>query len=162
MLFVDNPRGTGYSFSNAGTLCKEWTCYANDFESMLRQFIGAFQLSENEVYITGESYGGHYVPASAFMVAVKNAAGATPKINLQGVAIGNGFVAPLEMVGGYADIIFNAGLLSPAEYLVAQSYVRNITALIDFDDYVGAYKVWDSFLNGDSLRAARGTQTSRA
>lgn len=100
MLFVDNPRGTGYSFSNAGTLCGEWTCYANDFESMLRQFIGAFQLSENEVYITGESYGGHYVPASAFMVAVKNAAGATPKINLQGVAIGNGFVAPLEMVGG--------------------------------------------------------------
>jgi hypothetical protein len=30
--------------------------------------------------------------------------------------------------------------------------VRNITALIDFDDYVGAYKVWDSFLNGDSTQ----------
>jgi vitellogenic carboxypeptidase-like protein len=117
---------------------------------MLRQFVGAFNLASNQVYITGESYGGHYVPASAFMVAANNAAGKQPLVNLQGVAIGNGFVAPLEMVGGYADIIFNAGLLSPAEYLTAQSYVRNITAKITIGDYVGAYKAWDAFLNGDS------------
>ena len=45
------------------------------------------------------------------MVAANNAAGKLPRVNLQGVAIGNGFVAPLEMVGGYADIIFNACVL---------------------------------------------------
>ena len=50
----------------------------------------------------------------------------------------------------YADIIFNAGLLSPAEYLIAQSYVRNITEKINLEDFVGAYKIWDAFLNGDS------------
>jgi len=150
MLFVDNPRGTGYSFSNNGTLCTEWLCYASDFDDMLRQFVDAFSLTTNEVFITGESYGGHYVPASAFMVASNNAAGKTPAINLKGIAVGNGFVAPLEMVGGYADIIFNAGLLSPSEYLVAQSYVRNITGKINVEDYVGAYKIWDAFLNGDT------------
>lgn len=41
-------------------------------------------------------------------------------------------------------------MLSPQEYLVAKSYVSNITARLDVDDYVGAYLVWDAFLNGDS------------
>jgi vitellogenic carboxypeptidase-like protein len=59
MIFVDNPRGTGYSYSNAGTLCTTWMCYAADFDDMLRQFVGAFQLNSTELYITGESYGGH-------------------------------------------------------------------------------------------------------
>ena len=26
MLFVDNPRGTGFSYSIPGTLCTEWRC----------------------------------------------------------------------------------------------------------------------------------------
>ena len=92
------------------------------------------------------------MPASAYTVMANNAAGSTPHVNLAGVAIGNGFVAPYEMVGGYADIIYNAGLLSPQEYLVAQSYVANITRALDNDDYVGAYLVWDAFLNGDSTQ----------
>jgi carboxypeptidase C (cathepsin A) len=81
-------------------LCTEWTCYGADFDSFLRQFVSAFNLEANAVYITGESYGGHYVPASAFTVMTNNAAGVLPRINLAGIAIGNGFVAPYEMVGG--------------------------------------------------------------
>jgi len=79
-----------------------------------------------------------------------NAAGVQPTVNLRGIAIGNGFVAPLEMSGGYADIIYNAGLLSDVEYATARSYVANITEKIVAEDYVGAYLVWDAFLNGDS------------
>ena len=90
------------------------------------------------------------MPAAGATVLKNNAAGLQPPINLRGVAIGNGFVAPLEMSGGYADIIFNAGLLSDVEYKIAQSYVANITEAIQAEDYVGAYLVWDAFLNGDS------------
>jgi vitellogenic carboxypeptidase-like protein len=54
------------------------------------------------------------------------------------------------MQQGYADIIFNAGLLSPPEYVIAQSYVANITRYIENEDYVSAYLTWDAFLNGDS------------
>jgi vitellogenic carboxypeptidase-like protein len=114
------------------------------------QFFPAFGLEANELFVTGESYGGHYVPAMAATIVVNNNAGVKPRLNIKGVAIGNGFVAPLEMSGGYADIIFNAGLLSPREYEVAKSYTHNITAAIEAGDYVGAYLVWDSFLNGDS------------
>jgi vitellogenic carboxypeptidase-like protein len=100
VVFVDNPRGTGYSFTDAGTLCTEWHCYGEDFDSFLRQFVQAYGLGANDVYITGESYGGHYVPASAFTVHEGNAAGRLPHVNLRGIAVGNGFVAPAEMSAG--------------------------------------------------------------
>ena len=150
LVFLDNPRQTGYSYSDVGTLCTEWTCYGNDFDAFIRQFVVGFELTSNQMYIFAESFGGHYGPASAFTVLQNNAAGVQPLVNLQGVGIGNGFVAPYEMSQGYADIIFNAGLISPPEYMIAQSYVANITRLIENENYVEAYLVWDAFLNGDS------------
>jgi vitellogenic carboxypeptidase-like protein len=150
MVFLDNPRGTGYSFTDPGTLCETWQCYGADFDAFLRQFVQAYGFAANDVYITGESYGGHYVPASAFTVHENNAAGAQPHVNLRGIAVGNGFLAPAEMSFGYADAIFNAGLISTDDYAVAQSYVANISARLAADDYVGAYRVWDAFLNGDT------------
>lgn len=173
MVFVDNPRGTGFSFTDPGTLCTTWQCYGADFDSWLRQFVGAFSLGNTPVLITGESYGGslwggalaasrlaltpplrslagHYVPASAYTVHVNNQAGVLPHVNLRGIAVGNGFVAPAEMSSGYADAIFNAGLIDDREYLVAQSYVANISAALAEEDYLRAYLVWDAFLNGDS------------
>ena len=147
-VYLDNPRGTGYSY--ADILCTDWTCYGSDFDVWMRQFQTVFGSMYTSVVITGESYGGHYVPASAYTVFMNNAVGILPSVPLAGIAIGNGFSAPLEMVQGYADIIYNAGLLSPSEYLTAQSYQANITTQILAEDYVGAYLTWDAFLNGDS------------
>jgi carboxypeptidase C (cathepsin A) len=45
-------------------------------------------------FITGESYAGHYIPALSYYIVQKNAAGKDPKLNLQGIAIGNGWVDP--------------------------------------------------------------------
>lgn len=42
MVFIDNPRGTGFSFTDPGTLCTTWECYAADMDSWLRQFVAAF------------------------------------------------------------------------------------------------------------------------
>ena len=148
VVFLDNPRGTGYS--SADVLCESWECYGADTDSFVRQFLQAYGLEGNDFAYAGESYGGHYVTASAYTTHVNNAAGVAPKVNLKGVAIGNGFVAPLEMSAGYADIIYQAGLLSLPEYAVAQSYVANITSKIQEEDFVGAYYIWDAFLNGDS------------
>ena len=150
MVYLDNPRETGYSYADAGALCTDWQCYAADFDAWLAQFIVAFGFQKNDVYITGESYGGHYVPAAAFAVMQNNAAGRQPTINLAGVAIGNGFVAPYEMQAGYPEIIFNAGLISLENLAVALNYSARITEALDGDDYVGAYLIWDAFLNGDS------------
>jgi len=42
------------------------------------------------LHITGESYGGHYVPAIADFIAKKK----NPDFNLKSVMIGNGWTVP--------------------------------------------------------------------
>ena len=96
MLYVDNPVGTGFSFTEKNE------CYAtdqnmvreredqqyrivlkkalnrsptlqvaNDLYDALRQFFLLFpQLQKNDFYATGESYAGKYVPAISYKVQV--------------------------------------------------------------------------------------------
>lgn len=142
-VFVDNPRNTGYSYAN--NYCTDYTCYANDGANFFEQFLPAFNLTNVDFYITGESYGGHYVPAIAGEIFNRN-----PHTNLKGIAIGNGFVDPPLMVQGYPDLMYNTGLLDDMDYLVAKSYVANITALLNQNDYINSYHLWDAFLNGDT------------
>ena len=55
----------------------------------LRAFLDAYpEFAENDLYITGESYGGHYVPAVAYEVWKYNRGGTGKRINFKGFAIG--------------------------------------------------------------------------
>jgi len=54
MVFLDNPRGTG--FSSADVLCTNWECYGADFDSFIRQFLKAYNLLGVDLYITGGAY----------------------------------------------------------------------------------------------------------
>eukprot|EP00494_Astrolonche_serrata_P014072 UN14201 len=54
------------------------------------------ELLPNEFYITGESYGGHYVPAFGHYIHEQNKNSPVYKINLAGVAIGDGWIDPIK------------------------------------------------------------------
>ncbi len=54
-------------------------------------FTGFPEYAPNDFFITGESYAGIYVPTLAKQVVLGNAGG-NPKINLKGIAVGNGCV----------------------------------------------------------------------
>ncbi|MEE6528776.1 hypothetical protein FKM82_017356, partial [Ascaphus truei] len=54
----------------------------------LKEFFRLFpEFSKNDFYITGESYGGVYVPTLAVEVSQD------PSINLKGIAVGNGLTS---------------------------------------------------------------------
>jgi len=60
-----------------------------------RDFLNIFQRTLHfPFFVTGESYAGHYIPALSYYIVQKNQAGQDPKINFQGLAIGNGWVDP--------------------------------------------------------------------
>jgi vitellogenic carboxypeptidase-like protein len=65
MIFIDNPVGAGFSFTDqADGYCTDTkVCVAKNLYSLLTQF---YMLHSDQatrpLYITGESYGGHYVP----------------------------------------------------------------------------------------------------
>ncbi|KAK9835225.1 hypothetical protein WJX81_007216 [Elliptochloris bilobata] len=69
-----------------------------------------------ELYITGESYGGHYVPAVSAGILAHNRKqnNASPLINLEGFAIGNGLTDPLKQYSLYADFSASKGLIDEA------------------------------------------------
>lgn len=62
MIFIDNPVGAGFSFTDVPDgFCKDSKgCVASNLYSLLSQFYTLHEhLQENPLFITGESYGGH-------------------------------------------------------------------------------------------------------
>ena len=60
---------------------------------MIQAFLTRFpQYRANDLYITSESYGGHYMPTLAKQIVDENSAAATtgnPVLNFKGFAVGN-------------------------------------------------------------------------
>ncbi|KAF6206887.1 hypothetical protein GE061_018123 [Apolygus lucorum] len=101
MIYIDSPVGTGFSFSNREGYAKtEDQVSANLYES-LTQFFQLFpEIAKNEFFVAGESYAGKYVPALADKIHRENPK-AEVKINLKGLAIGDGVVDPMPMMLGH-------------------------------------------------------------
>jgi|TARA_B110000003_G_scaffold14703_1_gene14405 carboxypeptidase C (cathepsin A) len=117
LLYVDSPVNTGFSYSSSRRdAAKDETTVAND----LLEFLYAFMLSrpmlvDAPVYVTGESYAGHYVPAFARAIFDANARDDGPvRINLQGLAIGNGLTDPAIQYAAYADYSLGNDIVSAA------------------------------------------------
>lgn len=109
LLYIDNPVGAGFSFTKGGYANNE-TKVSEDLYNGLEQFFTLFpKLQKNEFYISGESYAGKYIPAIAHRILKKNPT-ANLKINLKGVAIGNGLSDPEHQLL-YGDRLFELGFI---------------------------------------------------
>ncbi len=96
MLWFESPPGVG--FSETGPLQNNTqtndTVTADDNMAALVVFFSLFpELKPNEFFISGESYGGIYVPYLASKVLKYNVDNPTTKIKLQGFTVGNGLVS---------------------------------------------------------------------
>ncbi|KAG7246839.1 hypothetical protein CRUP_007936, partial [Coryphaenoides rupestris] len=93
----------------------------------------------NDFYATGESYAGKYVPAISHYIHEHNPA-AKVKINLKGMAIGDGLCDPELMLGGYAEFLYQTGLVDELQkqYVVEQTDIG--TLLIQQQKWVEAFK----------------------
>lgn len=88
VLYLDQPIGTGFSIAQDEKLAKD----GEDIKKYFYQFLTKWlelddfkKYKKRPLYITGESYAGHYIPQMAnYLIRQAN-----PDINLQGIAIGN-------------------------------------------------------------------------
>lgn len=162
MLYIDNPVGAGFSFttSNDGYCTNTADCVADGLYALLQQFYQVFpELLQVPLYITGESYDGHYVPAIAYKIMQENAAlNATTGDNapgpaelpLAGLAIGDGWVDPIIQNAGYTALFQNMALCNFGEQTdTIAGYVAAILDNIEQGNMLEAFDVWDEFLNGD-------------
>ena len=71
------------------------------------------------IYLTGESYAGHYIPAFASYLNYMN----NSDINLAGLAIGNGWVDPFYQYPAYNSFALENSLINaPRSLLVRAIY----------------------------------------
>jgi len=155
MLFIDNPVGAGFSYTT-GSYCDDTRdCVSRNLYELLQQFYAAFpELLDQDFYITGESYAGHYVPGlSAYITdrntEVKAAGGGAATIPFTGMAIGDGWVDPINQLPAYAEMVFGMGLVSFAEKAVVQDYADRSGAALKAGDFRKSFDIWDEMINGD-------------
>lgn len=93
IVFIEQPIGVGFSWSK-----KKNNYFSNDdisakdnLKFILQFFIKYPQFKKNKLYLTSESYGGHYVPLWAREI-IKYNYNNEDSINLKGIMIGNPYV----------------------------------------------------------------------
>ncbi|KAL3214738.1 hypothetical protein MRX96_034717 [Rhipicephalus microplus] len=128
MLYVDNPVGTGYSFTNSTKgYSRNQTDVSRNMLEMLQQFFTLFgDYASNDFYLSGESYAGKYVPSIGVALHESRGKLRVP-INFKGIAIGNGMIDPITMLT-YGDFLYNIGLIDRDQGETrAPTYFGNVT-----------------------------------
>jgi carboxypeptidase C (cathepsin A) len=141
VIWVDNPVGSGYSYvNNPNGYVSNEDEVASELWIFLQQFFKLYPQYKNlPFFITGESYGGHYVPAISNYIQNQNKRNIGIHINLQGLAIGNGWVDPKIQAGSYGPYAYANNLISESDLENAQQDYETCLKDIENGNYDEAF-----------------------
>ncbi|KDO83183.1 hypothetical protein CISIN_1g012396mg [Citrus sinensis] len=133
MLFLETPIGVGFSYS------KDASSYqgvgdkitARDNLVFLKNWFLKFpQYRNRSLFITGESYAGHYIPQLADLMLEFNKK--EELFNLKGIALGNPVLEFATDFNSRAEFFWSHGLISDATYTM-------FTSFCNYSRYVSEY-----------------------
>ena len=136
--YLDQPRNVGYSFGSGAVHSSREA--AADFITFHQEWIKEFpEFSSRETIISGESYGGHYIPAWADAILDHNEASPeNQQINFQGLIIGNGCVNnTVQNADEYINFLHEAHLI-PEDSAPRNQAIAEAT-MIEYIGYVPNY-----------------------
>jgi len=110
VLWLDQPANVGYSYGQGNDTNEEMI--SEDAYYFLQAWLQSEQGSKYKdapLFIVGESYGGHYAPAISHRIWMGNKTEQEGhlKLNLKGLAVGNGLTDPEEQYKWYAEMGHN-------------------------------------------------------
>ncbi|KAL2539404.1 Serine carboxypeptidase-like 45 [Abeliophyllum distichum] len=133
MLYLDTPIGVGFSYSTNtseyGTVNDEITARDN-LLFLQRWFLKFPQYAHSPLFITGESYAGHYVPQLAKLMIKFNEK--KMLFNLKGIALGNPLLDFATDLNSRAEYFWSHGLISDSTY-------NMFTSMCNYSRYVREY-----------------------
>eukprot|EP00515_Schizochytrium_aggregatum_P011967 CAMPEP_0202082100 /NCGR_PEP_ID=MMETSP0964-20121228/17764_1 /ASSEMBLY_ACC=CAM_ASM_000500 /TAXON_ID=4773 /ORGANISM="Schizochytrium aggregatum, Strain ATCC28209" /LENGTH=516 /DNA_ID=CAMNT_0048649719 /DNA_START=9 /DNA_END=1559 /DNA_ORIENTATION=+ len=150
LLFIDNPVGAGFSFTETGMFSNSSKYdVADQLYSVLDQFYQLFPAYQREtsLYLSGESYAGHYSVGLAHKLLREADRGS--RIPFQGLALGNAWIDPITMIAATPQVLYHLSVVSDHELAIVQSYCDRAVAHIKRGEYDAAFQVWDRFFNND-------------
>ncbi|KAL1441582.1 hypothetical protein MTO96_008545 [Rhipicephalus appendiculatus] len=138
MLYVDNPVGTGFSFTESDEgYATDQDDVSRDMVEMLQQFFTLFsEYASNDFYLSGESYAGKYIPSIGALLHESRDQLRVP-INFKGIAVGNGMTDPITMLK-YGDFLYDIGLLDRREASYMQEQCDRVVSMIRDEEYLNA------------------------
>lgn len=113
-VFIDQPLNVGFSYTkNKSKLVNS----AQQAGQHLVNFLGNLYkqwpaLKKSPLYITGESFAGHYIPAFASNLVGNSSFMKDTGIVLEGVAIGDGWTDPINQINHYDSYLYSVGIVS--------------------------------------------------
>ncbi|XP_055725736.1 lysosomal protective protein [Salvelinus fontinalis] len=117
VLYLESPAGVGFSYSDDSNYTTNDTEVSMNNYLALKEFFKAFpEYIKNEFFLTGESYGGIYIPTLAERV-MEDAS-----MNLQGIAVGNGMSSYEMNDNSLVYFAYYHGLLGTRLWIDLQAY----------------------------------------
>ncbi|KAF7288073.1 hypothetical protein GWI33_000127 [Rhynchophorus ferrugineus] len=148
VLYIDNPAGTGFSYTNGGFAKNETKVGADLYRALVQFFTIFSELQDKPFFVSGESYGGKYVPAISYTLH-KNNPTAELKINYQGSLIGNGWSDPANQFV-YSDFLYQLGLVDINVREEIRAVEAEAVQLINEENFTEATQKFQDIILGDS------------
>lgn len=138
VMYMDQPVGTGYSFTNSSSgYISSQTQVADHLYEALTQFFQLYpELRHNEFYVTGESYAGRYIPAIAHKIHILKKAGKS-NINLKGLFLISATIDGSGFMRHFADFCYKIGIID------SQTRDNLVTLEHDIDSYIHS-RLWSN------------------
>lgn len=135
VIWLDQPVGTGFSLVGSGSYVRNETQVAADVHTALKFFLTKYpQYAKMPFFVTGESYGGHYVSSVSERVSRDHS------INFKGLAIGNGWVDPEIQYQHYVDQAIYGGIISSAQAANVNGMVPGCVQLLKQQQWGQAFQ----------------------
>eukprot|EP01084_Bolivina_argentea_P226509 382616_1 len=117
MVYLEQPYGVGFSKATDDNVVAGDQNSADDMDAAIRSFLSKFpEYADNRVYLSAESWGGHYVPITTYTILQNNAAELNPHINFGGFLLGNPYTDWYENTYGFVGDIYGHGLMMSKDW----------------------------------------------
>ncbi|KAK6250317.1 Peptidase S10 [Theobroma cacao] len=133
MLYLETPIGVGFSYStnSSSYVAVDDETTARDNLVFLQRWYHKFpNYRQRDLFITGESYAGHYIPQLAKLMVELNKK--QNLFNLKGIALGNPVLEFAIDFNSRAEYFWSHGLISDSTY-------RMFTSVCNYSRYVSEY-----------------------
>ncbi|RHZ28783.1 hypothetical protein DYB31_015505 [Aphanomyces astaci] len=135
VIWLDQPTGVGFSVGDD----KDDDHNEEDVGRNIYGFLQGFlkknpKFKSHPFFITGESYGGHYVPSAAHYILNQSPDKADGRINLKGISVGNGITDTVTQIPYTADMVdnaYNITLVPPADVPALKEAAKAVGKLVE-------------------------------